>query len=102
MPDTIEVRLRDAPFCFDGTVLEVFGYGPEVAARYRGVLLTNFPIYGESLDVVGSRPRRPGPPLPRPPRDCPRRRRSRRARSVSARRSPTAGTSTGRTWACCS
>jgi hypothetical protein len=50
--DAIEVRLRDATFCFDGQVLEVFGYGREGSARYRVELLTNFTIDGDSLNVV--------------------------------------------------
>ena len=52
MTDPIEVRLRDATFCFDGQVLEVFGYGREGSARYRVELLTNFTIDGDSLNVV--------------------------------------------------
>jgi hypothetical protein len=52
MTDTIEVRLRDAKFCFDGQVLEVFGYGREGSARSRVEMLTNFTIDGDSLQLV--------------------------------------------------
>jgi hypothetical protein len=47
-----ELRLRDATFCFDGRVLEVFGYGREGSARYRVEMLTNLTIGGDSLNLV--------------------------------------------------
>ena len=50
--DTIEVRLHDAIFCFDGAVLEVFGYGRDGSARYRVETLTNLMVDGETLNVV--------------------------------------------------
>ena len=50
--DDIEVRLRDAPFCFDGRVLEVFGCGREGSARYRVETLTDLTIDGDSLKLV--------------------------------------------------